>query len=290
MWECRREVMNVLPPPSRLTFRIPGNRKEPLKQDGWHVCDGVQTKTLFRALRSGCLLTPRSVMFAGLGEFHMQEVVLVSVCPKHMFRFQPPAVRSKEKSSISCRFVLLHVKIWWSPKVFKVSSTCPTFPSDKVPFIPLVPLVLLKNCRHTEAHCSEGLFHEAKTQREKTQRAPHTEEWAVSSALTPEGCVWAAPGRFWLPLSSLLWTWPFFLLKFQNRFKTVNKLDGKFVNNDELYWQRYENLFKSGSCEEHDGCMRTEKDENKSFLKFKIVFFSIFFVFLWNFCHDGRHV
>lgn len=69
-------------------------------------------------------------------------------------------------------------------------------------------------------HCSKRPIHEAGRQWREAQRALHTGYWAVSSALTPEGCVWAAPQtqwprrlRCWL-LPSLLflllcWTWSF---------------------------------------------------------------------------------
>lgn len=91
--------------------------------------------------------------------------------------------------------------------------SAPPFPLIKsLFFIPLLSRLLVK-CSHTEAHCSKGPIHEAKRQWRETQRAPHTAKRAVSSALTPKGCVWAAPRHGGpadsAPGSSLLWTWPF---------------------------------------------------------------------------------
>lgn len=92
------------------------------------------------------------------------------------------------------------------------TTTCPTFSLKKGLSSLFPPPSLLLKCSHTEAHCSEGPIHEAKRQWRKTQRAPHTAERTLSSALTPEGCVWAAP-RHTGPAdtslgSSLLWAWP----------------------------------------------------------------------------------
>lgn len=59
-----------------------------------------------------------------------------------------------------------------------------------------------------------GLIHESERQRGERQRSLHRTERAVSSALTPEGCVWAAHrhsgarGPRLLP-PPLLWMWPF---------------------------------------------------------------------------------
>lgn len=92
------------------------------------------------------------------------------------------------------------------------TTTCPTFSLKKGLSSLFPPPSLLLKCSHTEAHCSKGPIHEAKRQWRKTQRAPHTAERTLSSALTPEGCVWAAP-RHTGPAdtslgSSLLWAWP----------------------------------------------------------------------------------
>lgn len=103
----------------------------------------------------------------------------------------------------------------------------PPFPLIKSPFFFLRLSCLLVKCSHTEAHCSKGPIHEAGRQWRGTQRAPHTVERAVSSALTHEGCVWAAP-RHRGPAdsdsdSSLLWTWPFTKpMRLPKQLATVN--------------------------------------------------------------------
>lgn len=88
----------------------------------------------------------------------------------------------------------------------------PPFPKIKSFFFILLLSHLLVKCSHTEAHCSKGPIHEAKWEWREIQRAPHTVERALSSALTPEGCVWDAPRHGGPadsgPGSSLLWTWP----------------------------------------------------------------------------------
>lgn len=73
---------------------------------------------------------------------------------------------------------------------------------------------------HRGPHCSKRPIHEAGRRWREAQRVLHTGYRAMSSALTPEGCVWAAPQTQWprhlgqrlLPspmLLRLLLTWPF---------------------------------------------------------------------------------
>lgn len=74
----------------------------------------------------------------------------------------------------------------------------------------LFPRFIFCRSLHTEAHCSKEPIHESERHRCETQRALLRRERAVSPALTPEGCVWAAPSRRLRPPgSSLFWGWPF---------------------------------------------------------------------------------